>query len=647
MKRNRTGNLLTTLSNENRLRFGTWNVKTLYQAGKLAQASKILERYKLAFMGISEMRWNECGQLVTPKGHVVLWSGMPNENDIHQHGVGLLINARIRNAVLNYKFINERMIFVRFQCKARNLSVIQCYAPTEDADDTTKQQFYDQLNKTIADTPKSDMKVVMGDFNAKVGANNEDLEHVIGKHGVGVMNNNGELLVELCGLNQLKIGGTLFPHKENHKVTWVSPDSRTQNQIDHICVSAKWSNTLCDVRNKRGADIASDHHLVVGALRISLKNVPNKHKCPRVKYKIARLKSTEQRAAFSQTLRSKLASKDSNANPNTEERWQKFKKAVEETCMERLGKANGSRGDFISQETWNLIDSRTKLKNQINSTLNVNERKALQTKYNMIDKRVRREVRCDKKEFINSLAKKAETAAATHNMKGLYDITKRIAGTAAKRSVPVKSKDGELLTNVTEQLNRWKEHFAEVLNLTRDGVSVTIRSDNVKLLPIRTDPPSRNETINAIKSLKSGKAAGVDNITAEVLQADVNTVAEQFHELFLHIWENESYPQDWLEGIIVKLPKKGDLKDCNNWRGINILCVALKVFMMIILERMVKAVDAKIRSEQAGFREGRSCTDQINTIRIIIEQSVEMNSPLYLLFIDFEKAFDSIDRECI
>lgn len=442
---------MTTLSNGKRLRYGTWNVKTLYQTGKLAQASRILESYKLAFMGMSEVRWNQCGRLVTTKGHVMLWSGMPNENDTHQHGVGLLIN-RIRNAMLDYKFLNERILRVRFKCKARNLSVIQCYAPTEDADETTKQEFYDQLNNILADTPKRDLKILMGDFNAKVGSNNEDIEHVIGNHGIGEMNDNGELLVELCGLNEFKIGGTLFPHKYEHKVTWVSPVSRTQNQIDHICISSKWSNTLCDVRNKRGADIGSDHHLLVGSLRIKFTNVPKTENCPRVKYKIAKLKSTEQHAAFCQALRSKIAENDPNMN--IQQSWQKFKNAVNETCAERLGRANNTREDFISPQTWALIDRRAKLKNEINSLKVINERKAAQNRYNQLDKRVRREIRDDKKEQMNTLANQAEAAAATHNMKELYSITKRIAGTACKRSIPVKAKNGVLLTNVEEQLKR-------------------------------------------------------------------------------------------------------------------------------------------------------------------------------------------------
>ncbi len=86
--------------------------------------------------------------------------------------------------------------------------------------------------------------------------------------------------------------------------------------------------------------------------------------------------------------------------------------------------------------------------------------------------------------------------------------------------------------------------------------------------------------------------------------------------------------------MIVKIPKKGDLSNGKNWRGINLLCVASKVFCKVILTRMMEVLERGIRKEQAGFRPGRLCVDQINTLRMIIEQSAEMNARLYMLFVD-------------
>lgn len=85
------------------------------------------------------------------------------------------------------------------------------------------------------------------------------------------MNNNGERFADQCAKSILIIGGTVFSHKRIHKATWVSPDPNTENQIGCVCISRKFQRTLQDVRVKRGADIASDHHLLVARLKLKLK----------------------------------------------------------------------------------------------------------------------------------------------------------------------------------------------------------------------------------------------------------------------------------------------------------------------------------------------------------------------------------------
>ena len=91
-------------------------------------------------------------------------------------------------------------------------------------------------------------------------------------------------------------------------------------------------------------------------------------------------------------------------------------------------------------------------------------------------------------------------------------------------------------------------------------------------------------------------------------------------------------------GLIVTLPKKGDIPNCNYWRGITLISITSKVFSKIIQERLAKALEQHIREEQAGFRKGKSCSDHIYTLRQTLEQSKEWSTPLYANFIDFEKA---------
>ena len=117
---------------------------------------------------------------------------------------------------------------------------------------------------------KADITIVTGDLNAKVGSKNQGMEKIMGKHGIGMMNSNGERLVELCLGNNLVIGGTLFPYKTCNKIKWVSLDQEAQNQIDHIMISRQWTRSLMDVRNKRSADAADDHYLLTEDTRIKL-----------------------------------------------------------------------------------------------------------------------------------------------------------------------------------------------------------------------------------------------------------------------------------------------------------------------------------------------------------------------------------------
>ena len=115
--------------------------------------------------------------------------------------------------------------------------------------------------------PRHDLKLVIGDLNAKVGSNIGPWQRVIGQHGI---DNNGLRLVEFCAENGMVVGGTLFQHKTIDKFTWTSPDGNTHNQIDHVLINRKWRKSLLDVRAFRGADLGSDQELVIAKIQLKL-----------------------------------------------------------------------------------------------------------------------------------------------------------------------------------------------------------------------------------------------------------------------------------------------------------------------------------------------------------------------------------------
>ena len=97
----------------------------------------------------------------------------------------------------------------------------------------------------------------------------------------------------------------------------------------------------------------------------------------------------------------------------------------------------------------------------------------------------------------------------------------------------------------------------------------------------------------------------------------------------------------------MNLSNKGDLQNCDNWRGKTLLSVTSKIFCRVLLHRIEGAIDVKMRQEQAGFRRGKRCTDQIFPLRHIIEQIIEWNAPFCIGFIDFKKVFDSIHHSTL
>ena len=159
-----------------------------------------------------------------------------------------------------------------------------------------------------------------------------------------------------------------------------------------------------------------------------------------------------------------------------------------------------------------------------------------------------------------------------------------------------------------KQLNRWADHFEELLNRPAPQNQPDIQPAETDL-PIDCNKPTREEIKQAIAHMKNGEVAGPDGFPAEALKADVNTSVEMLYSLFDEIWEKEEIPAEWKEGYLIKIPKKGDLSRCDNYIGITLLSVPRKILNRIILERMKgKLPKPCVNSKQASGRTYRVLT---------------------------------------
>ena len=142
--------------------------------------------------------------------------------------------------------------------------------------------------------------------------------------------------------------------------------------------------------------------------------------------------------------------------------------------------------------------------------------------------------------------------------------------------------------------------------------------------------------------MKKGKSAGIDNIPGELVQAGGESMIDALHTICQKIWQTGDWPTKWTQSLVITLPKKGNLQQCNNYRTISLICHPSKVMLRIILNRLKPQAEAIIAEEQAGFRPGRSTTEQIFNLRILCERYLQHQQDLYHVFIDFKKAFDRV-----
>ena len=147
------------------MRFGTWNVRSLYRAGAIKAAARELARYKLDVVGVQEVRWDKGG--TERAGDYNFFYGKGNEN--HQLGTGFFVHHRIVSAVNRVEFVSGRMSYIVLRSGWCNIIVLNVHAPSEEKSDSSKDSFYEELEQVFDHFPKYDMKILFGDLTQNWG----------------------------------------------------------------------------------------------------------------------------------------------------------------------------------------------------------------------------------------------------------------------------------------------------------------------------------------------------------------------------------------------------------------------------------------------------------------------------------------------
>ncbi|CAH8868299.1 unnamed protein product [Trichobilharzia szidati] len=505
----------------------TWNVRTMYKIGKASQIANEMKRYGIQVLGICESRWNGNGFIKLSTGESVIYFGHTEDNHMHTEGVAIMMSPTATKALMQWEAISPRIMTARFNSKGRKMSVIQCYAPTNNADLEKKEEFYRQLQATMDNIPVRDIKILMGDMNTKLGSDNTGRELIMGREALGEMNENGELFADFCAFNQLVIGGSVYKHKDIHKATWVSPDGRTKNQIDFISmllkeVEAQPAQHKSKKRNRcwlRPRTMDNPNQI---------KSFQRNRSCsrPQAKFNTQKLKDQDTKDIFTASIKDKAETQiNTSEKVSVEKHWNNLKTVWSETCMEVLGRKKGQDKQWLTTDTWRLIEERGTVKQKILQCTDEQQKQDLNASYKTLNKRVKKSAREDKRKYYEAMASKAEQAAGKGDLSTLYQTTRYLWGKSLTQIKPVKDDNGKSLTKELEQRKHWAEHFKRLLNRPPPTTRPTIPKTETEL-PVNTNPPTKSEVLKAIKMLKAGKAAGPDGILAEALKMDPKTTAE-------------------------------------------------------------------------------------------------------------------------
>ena len=523
--------------------------------------------------------------------------------------------------------VNERTLKVDFNGNP-GVTVVINYAPVEASEDA--ESHFETLSEVIGDIPKHRVILECGDFNAHLGK--EDVRFSFHEK----TNTNGDYLIDHVQENDLRITNAMFKKKKGKQWTFLSDMTGQKSQLDYILINKKWKNSVHNVEAYNCfSSIGSDHRLVTAKIKLSLRmsRAPERRKI----YDWTMLKDPELQRQYTVEVSNRYEALAEGVSDITE-LYQCFIDANNKTAgelipakkvMRRKGLATNNKVEEARKQVSKAFDayqaSRTRTK-----------QKDLQKKKNSLSKAYKEAEEAE----LNELIKMVEKADDNSKHGKSWEIINKITGRKVSKQGMIKGSTKE------ERVANWFTHFKNLLGSKPDENAIEEDEEEIDRvlegLNIDDEEFKMDEWKRVKGSIKEGRTAGIDNVAPEVLKrCDVDTIMLKFANKF--VVEHEK-PQQWSEINMLPIPKSGDLTDPQNYRGISLISALAKTVNKMILNRLQKKIDPHLRPNQNGFRPGRNTTAHILALRRLLEGVRSHNRKAIVLYIDFRKAFDSINR---
>lgn len=546
-------------------------------------------------------------------------------------GVGVLVHKKYVSNIEAIHYINHRIIQVSLKFNNDMVHIISVYAPdiTKPRDD--REEFYDKLEEVITNINRLDKIFIIGDTNARVG--NTPIPGVMQHWNEDTVNENGEILINMCTQLELRINNTYFQHKPQHKYTF--ENTRAQRSvIDYIITNRTvHPSKILDVRTLTSANAGTEHNLILCKYRYKAKRNKKQARPAVYKYNVESLTTESTRVLFAQRLQAKLQENNIKDDDDSNEAWAKLQHNIQKSAEEALGIRKCSASNSSKYKPWfnEELKNLTNEKQQAFKKYRNNRTTEEMAAYRIVRNRINTKIRAIKSEYWERFSSEME-----HD---LYGAQRKIWKLLRKYKKPID--EAVQTTNITPE--SWTTYFKALYETNN-----TLQEDPTYPTGVMSPNGTLNEdctiteedvTLN-IGKLKNRKAPGPDNISNEMIKSGGLELKGNLTALFTKILDTAQIPEDWKHTITIPLHKKGSRKDPNNYRGISLINSVAKLFTKIISTKIT--TNACINEEQQGFRANRSTIDAIFILRQIVEKSIEYAKPVFMCFVDLSKAFDMI-----
>ncbi|KAL4143409.1 hypothetical protein QTP88_005744 [Uroleucon formosanum] len=413
-------------------------------------------------------------------------------NDRRQFGTGFAVHKSIVPLVTEFKSTNPRISILTIKGKFFDITFLNGHAPTEEKTPEEKDDFYENLEQTLNEIPRNRIRIVLGDFNAKLGKEN------IFRTTIGLV-----------------VKSTMFPRKDIYKGTWKAPNSRYTNQIDHVMINTRFKNCIQEVKTVRGADCDSDHYLVKGKLNVKLKKLGVRKGTMVDRYEVNKFKDKTVCDLFKQRMNEAMSNLHINQLDTIDGKWEAIKETLKVVTDTTIGKQKKVKKPWFNTSCEEALNRRKEARLQwINDPTN----REKESTYKERQKEASNIFRFEKRKLM------------------------QLMGGYKKHERFLKNEDGSIITEQDKIIEKWKEYFDQLLNCEDPLETFTwISSDpNDSECP----PPSRIEVVNQLNRLKNNKTPGEDGIQGEILKNLDKVAINRIHDIIENLWSEEQLPKD-------------------------------------------------------------------------------------------------------